>query len=135
MPAGLLAYELMRNVGCLADPTTNAYCYLEAVHNPNPADLYFYALPFGTALPPSAQPSCSGCTKSVMGLYAQHADLAALAEVYAGAAGVADKACGAGYVQVTAGAVASGALPVHRGAPGAAMSMLLGVMLLAMFGW
>lgn len=102
-PTGLQAYPLMRQVACLSDQTTDAYCYVEAVHNSNPSDLYFYNLPLGTGLPATATPSCSACTKSVMALYAEDGtNLTALNEVYNGAATVANQACGAGYVQITA---------------------------------
>lgn len=99
-PLGLEAYTLLRNTGCLVDQATGAYCYVEAVHNPQPADLYFYSLPLGTDLPPAITPSCSACTKSVMALYAaQGANLSALQETYDGAATVANKVCGQGYAQ------------------------------------
>lgn len=99
---GLEAYTLLHNTACLPDQTTNTYCYIEAVNNSNPADLYFYSLPLGIAVPQNITPSCSACTKSVMSLYAQDtANLSALGEVYNGAATVANKACGEGYVQIT----------------------------------
>ncbi|KAF7790485.1 hypothetical protein EIP86_001440 [Pleurotus ostreatoroseus] len=98
---GLQAYALMRHVACEPDQSTGAYCYVEAVHNANPSDLYFYNLALGTALPASATPSCSACTQSVMALYAADArNLSALGTVYDGAATVANGACGAGYVQI-----------------------------------
>ncbi len=100
---GLLSYTLLRNTACLPDQTTNAYCYVEAVHNSNPSDLYFYSLPLGIQIPPTVTPSCSACTKSVMGLYAQSGmNLTALSTVYNGAAAIANKQCGNGYVQITA---------------------------------
>ena len=99
---GLRAYELMRKTACLPDQTTNTYCYIEAVTNSNPADSYFYTLPLGLQLPDNISPSCSACTKSVMSLYAlDGSNLTALNQVYDGAAEVADKACGSGYVQIT----------------------------------
>lgn len=97
---GLLSYTLMRNTACLADPTTNAYCYVEAVNKAS--DLYFYNLPFGHGLPNSTVPSCSACTKSVMSLYSQNQNLTTLAGVYASAASLANEKCGAGYVQIKA---------------------------------
>lgn len=59
----------MRQAGCLADQTTNAYCYLEAVRNPNPSDVYYYQLPLGLAVPNNTKPTCSACTKSLMSLF------------------------------------------------------------------
>lgn len=66
----LQAYPVMHDAACLVDPTTNAYCYLSAVQNTNPSDLYFYSLPLGIPLPNTSKPSCSACSKSVMGVYA-----------------------------------------------------------------
>lgn len=96
---GLLSYTLMRNVACLADPTTNAYCYVEAVNKAS--DLYFYNLPFGLSLPNATVPSCSACTKNVMSLFSQNQNLTMLAGVYAPAATLANEKCGTGYVQST----------------------------------
>ncbi|CAL1699644.1 unnamed protein product [Somion occarium] len=97
----LQAYSLMRTAACLPDPSTNTYCYVEAAHNTNPADLYFYQLPFGIKVPATSKPSCSSCTKSVMALYAQSLNVSALAKTYDSAAAVANGACGTGYVQTT----------------------------------
>lgn len=96
---GLQAYSLLRDTACLADPNTNAYCYIEAVSNTNPSDLYFYQLPLGTALPNTVKPSCSSCTKSVMALYSQAQNVTALASTYPPAAQLvnAGSACGSGY--------------------------------------
>lgn len=96
---GLQAYSLMRDTACLVDQQTNSYCYVEAVRNTNPSDLYFYQLPLGIGLPPNTTPSCSACTKSVMQLYAQSNNLTALTSTYNTAATIADSACGEGYVQ------------------------------------
>jgi hypothetical protein len=96
----LQTYDLYRNTACLPDQSTNAYCYIEAVHNTSPADLYFYSLPLGVQLPSTITPSCSPCVKSVMSLFGTSVDKnSALAQVYNGAATIANKACGAGFVQ------------------------------------
>lgn len=97
----------MRNVACLPDQATNAYCYIEAVSGSNP---YLYQLPYGLQLPSKDPPSCSSCTKSIMNLYAQ-SNLTALGEVYNGAATVTNSVCGSGFVQVTAGNLSSAAGP------------------------
>jgi hypothetical protein len=47
---GLLVYSLMRNIGCQSNPSTNVYCYISAVLDSNPSDLYYYQLPFGIML-------------------------------------------------------------------------------------
>jgi hypothetical protein len=101
---GLQAYALMRKTGCLADPTTNTYCYIEAANNSNPSDLYFYQLPLGIGVPSKATPTCSACTKAMLALYAgalaepQAASLGTgLKKTYAAAANLAISGCGAAY--------------------------------------
>ena len=65
----LEAYEVMQEAACLVDPSTNTYCYLNAVHNTNPTDLYYYMLPLGSPLPNSARSTCIACTKNLMSIY------------------------------------------------------------------
>jgi hypothetical protein len=95
----------MAKTGCLPDPATNSYCVVEAVFNTNPSDLYFYQLPLGTSLPNSTSPSCSACTKTMMGYYASalqnetKGTLTGLEDTYAAAANLAVAKCGQGYAQ------------------------------------
>ena len=105
----------MRDAACLADPASNAFCFIDAVRNTDPTDMYFYQLPLGIALPLNANPLCSSCTGSILGIYAQalhdpsQADsLGALKKTYEPAAAVAIKSCGASYATAIAngGAVA-----------------------------
>jgi hypothetical protein len=107
----------MRDTACLPDPATNIFCFLNAVRNSDPTDLYFYQLPLGIALPLTANPLCSPCTGSVLGLYAQalldptQADsLAALKKTYKPAAALAIKSCGSTY----ATAIANGGVVTLR---------------------
>ncbi|KAF8889612.1 hypothetical protein BD779DRAFT_1388861, partial [Infundibulicybe gibba] len=100
----LQAYSVGRDGGCLANPTTNTYCYLSAVRDPNPSDLYFYQLPLGIKLPPSSTPSCSSCTQSLLKVYAaalkngsQSDSLTGLKQTYGSAAQLAVQKCGSGY--------------------------------------
>jgi len=123
----LQAFTVMSQAACLADPSTNAYCYVKAVVNSNPSDLYFYSLPLGTTLPASSSPSCSACTKSLMGLYAdamKTTDLDGLKETYTGAAEFANKACGAGYAQTNANSNSG----LRRFEGGALLAMLCAMM-------
>jgi hypothetical protein len=106
---GLQAFSLMYASGCLADPTTNAYCYVEAAVNTNPSDLYFYQLPLGMALPNSTTSTCSGCTKTLLALYdaalenaTDLPNLSGLKSTYSGAARLADASCGQGYATLSA---------------------------------
>ncbi|EEB99180.1 hypothetical protein MPER_01191, partial [Moniliophthora perniciosa FA553] len=66
----LESYPLTRNLGCMVDPSTNTYCYINAVRNPNPSDLYAYQLIFGTRFPTNSPSTCSGCSRQVLGALA-----------------------------------------------------------------
>lgn len=103
---GLNAFDLMYSVGCLSDPSTNSYCYLDAVHNSNPADLYIYNLPLSAlAYPNSTTPTCSACTKSILAMYANAltnitgSSLDVLAANYPSAYQINVKACGSSYAK------------------------------------
>ncbi|KAJ3712690.1 hypothetical protein C8R42DRAFT_727849 [Lentinula raphanica] len=98
----LHAYSLTQAAGCLNDPSTNSYCYVKAVHNTNPSDLYFYSLVSGVAISNSTTLTCSSCTKSLMSLYvdalnANASQLSELASVYPAAQALAASACGSTY--------------------------------------
>ncbi|KAJ7689480.1 hypothetical protein B0H17DRAFT_937412 [Mycena rosella] len=115
----LNAFDVMRSAGCLVDPTTNTYCYLDAVRNSNPSDTYFYSLPLGVSMPNNTIASCSACTKSLMTLYygaldnsSQSAGLKALKSTYNGAAKIAAADCGTAYATLTTTA-SNGALPAR----------------------
>lgn len=111
--AGFQGYNLMRNAGCLADQVTNSYCYVEAAHSTSPSDLYFYQLPAGIALPNTTTPSCSSCTKSLMGLYSQalqsapKGTLTALQSTYSDAEKFTVAQCGSGYAATSSGGVSA----------------------------
>jgi hypothetical protein len=104
----LNAFDLMRSAGCLVDPATNTYCYVDAVRNSNPSDTYFYSLPLGVSIPNNTIASCSACTKSLMTLYygaisnaSEAAGLSALKDSYESAATVAIADCGTAYATLT----------------------------------
>jgi hypothetical protein len=110
----LQAYEVMRDAGCLFDPATNIYCFLNAVRNTDPTDLYFYDLPLGIGLPQNVNPLCSPCSGSVMSLYAtalrnstqpNSNSLTGLKKTYGPAAAVAIKNCGSTYATSTSSGV------------------------------
>ena len=106
----------MREVACLPDQVSGAYCYIEAVHNTDPTDLYFYSLPFGTALPGTIYPSCSACTKSVMAQYAGSlSNVTALAKVYKSAAQTVNNVCGQNYAEVSSTSASSRTYALHSG--------------------
>ncbi|KAL0062048.1 hypothetical protein AAF712_011126 [Marasmius tenuissimus] len=67
----LQSYPLYRRVGCLVDPGSNTYCYLNAVHNSNPSDVYLYNIGLGKRFPTGgkANPTCSACSRQVINVY------------------------------------------------------------------
>jgi hypothetical protein len=109
----LQAFQVMRDAACQVDPTTNAYCYLTAVQNTNPSDLYFYSLPSGIPLPNSSKPSCSSCSKTTMGIYAsaledpiQSKRLTGLKSSYGVSAQIAAQYCGSSFALTSINAAA-----------------------------
>ncbi|KAF8622380.1 hypothetical protein AX15_007062 [Amanita polypyramis BW_CC] len=105
----LQAYGLMYDVACATNPATNAYCYVEAVQNSNPADMYLYQLPINIAFPNSATPTCSACSKDVLNTYlaavqdpTQSGNLKALAATYNSGARAVDIQCGSTFVALNA---------------------------------
>ncbi|KAF8637903.1 hypothetical protein AX17_002526 [Amanita inopinata Kibby_2008] len=98
---GLQAYGLMYEAACHTDPSTNVYCYVDAVHNSNPSDLYLYQMPIGIAYPNNTKPTCSSCSKDLVRLYVsalqdpnQAASLKALSSNYGSGARVLETQCG-----------------------------------------
>jgi hypothetical protein len=119
---GFEMYTPMRNATCQVDQDTNSYCLVDAVAATSPADLYFYLLPYGNALPNDTVPSCSPCIKNVLSIYAQavsgptgsqHSSDASsipLDQTYPVAAQIAVEHCGAVYAQqVNTSAASTGA--------------------------
>ncbi|PPQ99338.1 hypothetical protein CVT24_009152 [Panaeolus cyanescens] len=112
---GLQSYQVMHDTGCLVDPTTNTYCYVNAVRQSNPTDLYYYNIPLGTPLPQTQNTklSCSPCSKSVMGLYASalqdpaQPDLAALKKAYNPSVNFAASQCGSDFTNGVVSAATS----------------------------
>ncbi|KAF9475701.1 hypothetical protein BDN70DRAFT_224390 [Pholiota conissans] len=134
----LQAFSVMYDAACQADPTTNSYCYIEAIHNTNPSDLYYYALPLDITVPNSTVPTCSQCSKSVMGVYAaslkdanQKPLLTGLSQTYDPAAQLTVQYCGADFAQtsvVSAALVSFGRPPwIVAVAVGVISSLLMGL--------
>ena len=119
---GLQAFETLHTAGCLSDPTAHTYCYLTAALATNPFDVSLYGLPLGINLPKSSTPSCSACSKSILGVYADTLResqsgtgngggplaLAALKETFGEALTICQSGCGQDFSLVGAG-VTSGA--------------------------
>lgn len=109
----LQAFSIMYDVACQVDPTSNTYCYLNAVSNSNPVDSYYYALPLGIPVPSSAVPTCSTCSKSVMGVYSaalqnstEASQLSGLQETYEATAKLTVAYCGANFATTGLGSSA-----------------------------
>lgn len=106
---GLELFAVSRQAGCLSNPDTNVYCYLQAATQVNASDLYFYQVLFGLQIPNNTKSSCSSCTKSLMNLFVsaisgqgevKDSDARSmLAEAYAHAADIAVGVCGTGFAE------------------------------------
>ncbi|KAF5314633.1 hypothetical protein D9611_007144 [Ephemerocybe angulata] len=104
----LTSYALMRTSACLTDPSTSTYCFLTAAASPNPTNLYYYNLPLGLNIPSTnANPDCTACLKTLMGVYgdamadgAVQRVLGGLRGTYERAAGVTRAKCGEGAARV-----------------------------------
>lgn len=98
----------MYDAACMQNPTANTYCYMDAVAEPDPADLYLYQLPLGMSLPHGATGlTCSPCSKSVLGLYASALgnesladDLTGLKDTYESSVKLVNAVCGADFAKV-----------------------------------
>ncbi|KAH0581437.1 hypothetical protein H2248_012518 [Termitomyces sp. 'cryptogamus'] len=124
----LQAYALMRHAGCLPNPASNSYCYLEAVGN---SDLYFYSLPLEIPVPNGTKPRCTACTHSLMSIYSsalsnstEAPELIGLQQTYGNAAKLAVAQCGTNYADTIVTSAAPAAL-----LPGTGLAVLLGAML------
>ncbi|KZV99442.1 hypothetical protein EXIGLDRAFT_605737 [Exidia glandulosa HHB12029] len=112
---GFSNYALYREAGCIVNPRSNSYCYLEALASSSPNDVYMYNLPLGVGLPDSegAEPSCSRCGQAVMGVMQSWAGNGSLpiSKTYPDAQNRTDGRCGADYALpavITSGAAARG---------------------------
>jgi len=139
---GLRLYSLSRNAGCQSNPATNVYCYIQAVTQSDPSDMYFYQVQFGADIPNSTKPSCSSCTKSLMNLYVSAISgqegpgganvPSAFAPAYAHAARIAADACGDDFVQTIA-IDGSGSPESSLSLSSLWFSLLIGCILLVIF--
>lgn len=115
--AALQSYPLYHKLGCLIDPASNTYCYVNAVQNTNPADVYLYGLGLGTHFPQvgQANPTCSACSRQILAIYAGAAGngtgvdklllgnmaLEDLQDTYPPAAKIWANSCGSTFAQTT----------------------------------
>ncbi|KZO94224.1 hypothetical protein CALVIDRAFT_539268 [Calocera viscosa TUFC12733] len=107
---GFRSYRMMRTAGCLLNPVSSAYCYVEAVASLLPNDLYYWVTALGIPLPNATAPTCSMCTQSLLGTYGLYANDSSLliSQTYPFAVDKAQEACGEGYASTVALANAAG---------------------------
>ncbi|EIW70416.1 hypothetical protein TREMEDRAFT_28982 [Tremella mesenterica DSM 1558] len=65
---GIGNYALLRKAEGLLD-SSGRFCYLDAVADGRPDDLYLWNLPAGIALPSTSRPTCSACSAQLLNLY------------------------------------------------------------------
>ncbi|KAG6087564.1 hypothetical protein E4U30_002593 [Claviceps sp. LM220 group G6] len=110
---GLRAYNVLYSAACLQNPTTNSYCFANAVTNlSTPSNTYLYFMPYGMSLPGASKPSCNWCTQTTMAIY--HSASAdrdqPVASKYEDAASQVNTLCGPSFVNAS--------LPVAESAGG-----------------
>lgn len=124
--AGLLSYDVLYKASCIKnepsdDQNDTNYCFADAVTNmSSPTDGYAYYLPLGIPLPADTLPTCDGCLKRVMDVFAGTASNKSqpLSQTYIGAARQVNQACGPSFVNGTIpGLGASGSGQSSNAAP------------------
>ncbi|EIW82840.1 hypothetical protein CONPUDRAFT_136073 [Coniophora puteana RWD-64-598 SS2] len=134
---GLEAYTLMRNSACATNPSTNAYCYIEAVATQDQSSYYFYELPVGMPLAVDiTNQACNDCNKNLMDSYASALQsspdtMLGLNGTYEDAASKLVGSCGAGYVDTSIKPSSNSALPqgAVNGLLVAAIAAVVGIVL------
>lgn len=127
---GFSNYALYRDAGCIINPRTNAYCYIEALAAPAPNDVYMYSLPLGINYPGGAEPTCSKCSQAVMSVMRQYAGNATLpiSQTYADTQNKTEPLCGAEYalpaVPTSAAAAGARSLGICAAITAAALALL-----------
>ncbi|KAG6071422.1 hypothetical protein E4U16_003901 [Claviceps sp. LM84 group G4] len=101
---GLRAYNVLYSAACLQNPTTNSYCFANAVTNlSTPSNTYLYFMPYGMSLPGASKPSCNWCTQTTMAIY--HSASAdrdqPVASKYEDAASQVNTLCGPSFVNAS----------------------------------
>ncbi|KAF7763989.1 hypothetical protein Agabi119p4_8526 [Agaricus bisporus var. burnettii] len=112
------AYQLMYDAACMSNPSTNTYCYIEALVKTGSPDLYLYQLPFGPSLPSNVTGlTCSPCSKSVLNLYSSALNnettadnMKGLQQTYDRAVGKVNQVCGNDFAVIVDGAVSTASL-------------------------
>ncbi|KAJ5170891.1 uncharacterized protein N7500_003674 [Penicillium coprophilum] len=134
----LVAYEPMYRATCLTNPSTQDYCFVDAVSNSTAPDDYgVYLMPLGTPLTVGDTPSCTKCLKATMETFSRWAirDGQSLDDTYLPSAKIVNDHCGdefattnitVGSADVTAGA---GAVALPNIGIMSVMALVLGAMI------
>ncbi|CAI7595152.1 unnamed protein product [Penicillium glandicola] len=138
----LIAYEPMYSATCLTNPSTEDYCFVDAVSNSTaPDDYTVYLMPLGTPLTVGAVPTCNKCLKATMALFARWAkyDGQSLDTTYLPSAKIVNAHCGTGFAatNITVGSVVTAgaglAAPLSNLGIVTAMALVLGATLTSLF--
>lgn len=130
----LVAYEPMYRATCLTSPSTQDYCFVDAVSNSSaPDDYNVYFMPIGSSLSAGAKPTCSQCLQATMEIFARWAkkDGQSLDTTYLPSAKIINSKCGSEFASTN---VTVGSNRVTAGAgltvplPGAWSSTVVGLL-------
>lgn len=101
---GLVSYTPLYQASCLKAPSSNHYCFADAVTNmSNPSDTYAYYLPLGMPLPSGSMLTCSDCLKNTMEIFNKAASNSSqpISKDYSQSAQMINLGCGPQFVNST----------------------------------
>ncbi|KAI9742820.1 MAG: hypothetical protein M1818_003549 [Claussenomyces sp. TS43310] len=101
---GLISYRTMYQASCLRDPSTDSYCFADAITNStSPTNSYIYYLPLNTSLPGGTNPTCNTCLQHTMAVFQTSAANRSqpVSSLYAPAAQQINAICGPGFLNTT----------------------------------
>ncbi|KAE8387722.1 hypothetical protein BDV23DRAFT_160668 [Aspergillus alliaceus] len=96
----MIIYEPMYRATCLKNPSTGAYCFVDAVTNSSsPADYDVYSIPYGTTLTYPPYPTCDKCVQASMDVFGEWAQKKGqpLARSYLPSARAINSQCGVSF--------------------------------------
>ncbi|GES60283.1 hypothetical protein ATEIFO6365_0002061500 [Aspergillus terreus] len=134
-----ITYMPVYRATCLTSPTTNDYCFVDAVTNTtNPADYNVYSVAFGSTLSSAPYPTCNACLQATMRVFATYAKVAdqPLASSYLPSAQGINSKCGSGFVDanVTVGVEKAVSAGLRLKPSGPLFGSVLTVFVVALFG-
>ncbi|WWC89233.1 uncharacterized protein L201_004151 [Kwoniella dendrophila CBS 6074] len=103
-------YKLMKTSSSLLNDQSGSYCYLDALYQKKPDDLYLWSLPNNIPLPSSSKPTCSSCSRLLLNTYMENTSSAIFNTTLVKAAVErVNNACGSSFVNLSAVALSSSA--------------------------